>query len=167
MAADPRDDQSAESGARRPRWRQAVGPGLALVLVIGLLGWMAGRHGAEFAPPPAAAEHYNLLVEGFRAGQLSLKREIPPGLAQLADPYDPVANAVYRSPPIGLHDASYFHGRLYLYFGPVPAVALFWPWVALTGHHLPEQSAVVVFCALGFLAAAWLLRALWREYFPA
>jgi tetratricopeptide (TPR) repeat protein len=134
--------------------------------VIGLLGWMAGRHGADFAPPPAASEHYNLLVEGFRAGQLNLKREIPPGLLQLADPYDPVANAVYRSPPIGLHDTSYFHGRLYLYFGPVPAVVLFWPWVALTGHHLPERYAVVIFCALGFLAAAWLLRAMWRRYFP-
>jgi tetratricopeptide (TPR) repeat protein len=140
--------------------------GIVCALVIGLLAWMAGRHGAEFAPPPPAAEHYNLLTEGFRAGQLSLKREIPPGLRQLADPYDPVANAVYRSPPVGLHDTSYFRGRLYLYFGPVPAVVLFWPWAALTGHHLPERYAVVIFCALGFLAAAWLLRALWRRYFP-
>ena len=166
MAANPPDDRSAVGGTRTPRWCQQVILGTVCALVIGLLGWMAGRHGAEFAPPPAAAEHYNLLTEGFRAGQLNLQREIPPGLPQIADPYDPVANAVYRSPPIGLHDTSYFRGRLYLYFGPVPALVLFWPWVALTGHHLPERYAVVIFCALGFLAAAWLLRALWRRYFP-
>ena len=34
----------------------------------------------------AADNYYNLLVEGFRAGQLSLKKEVPPGLASLADP---------------------------------------------------------------------------------
>ena len=150
---------------RSPGWHHLL-LGAVCVAVIGLLAWMAGEHGAEVASPPAAEEHYNLLVDGFRAGQLSLKRGLPPGLAQLADPYDPAANYPYRTPPIGLHDASYYHGRLYLYFGPTPALLLFWPWVALTGHHLPERAAVVIFCALGFLAAAGLLRALWRRYFP-
>ena len=45
----------------------------------------------------AADTYYNLLVQGFRAGQLSLKKEVPPGLAQLADPYDPTANRPYRA----------------------------------------------------------------------
>jgi len=148
------------------RWSESLLLGAVCAVVIALLAWMAGAHGAEFDSPPAASEHYNLLVDGFRAGQLSLKRDLPPGLAQLPDPYDPVANQPFRSPPIGLHDASYYHGRLYLYFGPTPAVLLMWPWVVLTGHHLPERGAVVIFCALGFLAAAGLLRAVWRRYFP-
>ena len=166
MATHASNEQPAGGATRRsPVWHHLF-LGAVCALVIGLLGWMAGEHGAEFASPPAAEEHYNLLVDGFRAGQLSLKREIPAGLAQLPDPYDPAANQPYRSPPIGLHDASYYHGRLYLYFGPTPAFVLFWPWVALTGHYLPERAAVVIFCALGFLAAAGLLRALWRRYFP-
>lgn len=159
-------DAAAVRATSASRWREWLLFGGVCTLVIALLAWMAGAHGAEFDSPPAAVEHYNLLVDGFRAGQLSLKRELPPGLAQLPDPYDPVANQPFRSPPIGLHDASYYHGRLYLYFGPTPAVLLMWPWVALTGHHLSERAAVVIFCAVGFLAAAGLLRALWRRYFP-
>ena len=42
---------------------------------------------------------------------------------------------------------------------------LFWPWAALTGHYLFHHHAVAIFCAAGFLAAAALLRSLWRRYF--
>ena len=104
-------------------------------------------------------------MQGFRAGQLSLKKEVPPGLAQLADPYDPAANEVYRFVPYRLHDLSYYKGRLYLYFGVTPALILFWPFVALTGHYLFHRQAVTIFCAIGFLASVGLLRALWRRYF--
>jgi len=87
--------------------------------------------------------YYNLLVRGFRAGQLDLKTEVPAGLAHLADPYDPVANANYLlvdGHP--LWDLSYYHGKLYLYYGVTPALVLFWPYAALTGHYLGHKDAV-------------------------
>ena len=112
-----------------------------------------------------ADNYYNLLVQGFRAGQLSLKKEIPPGLAHLADPYDPVANAPFRSLPYRLSDLSYYKGRFYLYFGVTPALLLYWPYAALTGHYLTDRQAVTIFCAIGILASLGLLRALWRRYF--
>ena len=111
--------------------------------------------------------YYNLLVRGFRAGQLDLKTEAPPGLAHLADPYDPRANADYLlvdGHP--LWDLSYYHGKLYLYFGVTPALVLFWPYAALTGHYLWHKDAVVIFCATGFLASVGLLCLVWRRYFP-
>jgi len=113
----------------------------------------------------AADNDYNLLVQGFRAGQLSLKKEVPPGLAQLADPYDPIENALYRFVPYGLHDLSYYKGRLFLYFGVTPASILFWPYVALTGRYLSYGQAGLIVCAMGFLASVYLLRSLWRSYF--
>jgi tetratricopeptide (TPR) repeat protein len=113
---------------------------------------------------PADA-YYNQLVQGFRSGQLNLKREVPPGLTKLADPYDPVANVYYREQN-RLHDVSYYKGKLYLYFGVTPALVLFWPYVALTGHYLFHKQAVAVFCAVGFLASVALLCALRRRYFP-
>src|SRR5271169_6233704 len=115
--------------------------------------------------PSAAETYYNLLVRGFRAGQLSLKKEVPPGLAQLPDPYDSAANADYQSEPYRMLDMSYYKGKLYLYFGVTPALILFWPYVALTGHYLLHKQAVAIFCALGFLASVGLLRALWQRYF--
>jgi len=113
----------------------------------------------------AADNYYNLLVQGFRAGQLSLKIEVPLGFVQLADPYDPAENALYRFAPYGMHDLSYYKGKLYLYYGVTPAVVLFWPSVALTGHYLSQKDAAVIFCMVGFLVSVGLLYALWRRYF--
>ncbi len=62
-------------------------------------------------------------------------------------------------------DLSYYKGRLYLYFGVTPALILFWPFAALTGHYLFHREAVAIFCGLGFLASVGLLRAMWRRYF--
>ncbi|HUJ72261.1 MAG TPA: tetratricopeptide repeat protein [Verrucomicrobiae bacterium] len=135
------------------------------VLVIGVYAYMVQSGAWESWSRNAADDYYNLLVQGFRIGQLNLKKEVPPGLAQLADPYDPTANAVYRPAPYGLLDLSYYQGRFYLYWGVTPALVLFWPFVALTGDYLFQNQAVAIFCAIGFLASVGLLRALWRRYF--
>ena len=146
--------------------KNAWGPLAAVcALVLGVYAYAAHSGMMESLTLKAADTYYNLLVQGFRAGQLSLNKEAPPGLVQLADPYDPAANAPYRSTPYGVHDMSYYHGKLYLYFGVTPALLLFWPFVALTGHYLFHRQAVAIFCAIGFLASAGLLRDLWRRYF--
>jgi len=93
---------------------------------------MAAQSVTELTGRTAADNHYNLLVRGFQHGQLSLDKVAPPQLATLPDPYDPVANGRYRTGN-GLHDMTYYKGRLYLYFGVAPALLLFWPWAALTG----------------------------------
>ena len=88
---------------------------------------------------------------------------MPPGLARLDDPYDPAVNSAYIE---DVNDLSYYNGKLYLYFGVTPALVLYWPYMAITGHYLSDKDAVVIFFALGFLVAAGLLRAFWRRYFP-
>src|SRR5664280_1532426 len=69
--------------------------GMVCALVIGIFAWSAESGHLELARPRAEDTYYNLLVQGFRAGQLNVKREAPPGLTQLADPYDPAVNAPY------------------------------------------------------------------------
>lgn len=133
--------------------------------VVGLFAWMAAQSVTELTGWSAADNHYNLLVRGFQHGKLSLDREAPPQLATLADPYDPVANKRYRT-GLGLHDMTYYKGRMYLYFGVAPALLLFWPWAAVTGHYMFHHHAVAIFSAVAFLAGAAMLRALWRRYFP-
>ena len=140
-------------------------PAAVCALVIGVYVYLLQSGPSELRTPNAADAYYNLLVQGFRGGQLSLKKEVPPGLAQLADPYDPIANAPYQTRPYRLHDLSYYQGRLYLYFGVTPILILFWPYVALTGHYLFHREAVATFCSIGFLASVGLLGALWRRYF--
>jgi tetratricopeptide (TPR) repeat protein len=137
----------------------------ASAVVIGVYACMAHSGTFESLSLKAADSHYNLLVRGFRRGHLTLEKEVPSGLVQLADPYDPTANALYRYGSFRMHDMSYYKGRLYLYFGVTPALILFWPFTALTGHWLSNKQAVVILCAIGFLASVVLLRALWRRYF--
>jgi tetratricopeptide (TPR) repeat protein len=134
-------------------------------LVIAIYVYMAEPGAWESLSGNPADAYYNLLVEGFRAGQLSLKKDVPVGLAQLADPYDPSASVLYQAPPYQLHDLTYYKGRLYLYFGVTPALMLFWPVVALTGRYLFHSQAVIIFSAIGFLASAGLLMAIRRRYF--
>ena len=150
------------AGAIKNTW----GPLAAVcVLVIGVYAYLAQSGLLELLSPNAASTYYNLLVQSFRAGQLNLKAEVPPGLAQLRNPYDPDANSPYRLMPYRLHDLSYYNGRLYLYHGVTPALILFWPFVALTGNYLLHRQAVEIFCTIGFLASVGLLHALWRRYF--
>jgi tetratricopeptide (TPR) repeat protein len=159
------DCREAEVPGGKCRWMQCGVFGAVCALVIGLYAYTAHSGWLELMSLNAADTYYNLLVQGFRAGQLSLKKEAPPGLAQLADPYDPTANALYLSASYRMLDMSYYKGRLYLYFGVTPALILFWPFAALTGHYLFHRQAVAIFCALGFLVSVGLLRALWRRYF--
>jgi tetratricopeptide (TPR) repeat protein len=139
--------------------------GTVCVLVIGVYARAAHSGTLESLSVNAADTYYNLLVRGFQAGQLSLKKEVPVGLTQLADPYDPTANILYRRGPSRLEDLSYYKGKLYLYFGITPAVILFWPFAALTGHYLFHGQAVPILCSVGFLTSVGVLAALWRRYF--
>jgi len=162
-------DNQNQVGAfgRGAHWARWVILGTICVLMIGFYAWSARPGWLGMRTWRAEDAYYNLLVRGFRAGQLDLKTEVPAGLAHLADPYDPIAHLDYLlvdGHP--LLDLSYYHGKLYLYFGVTPALVLFWPYAALTGHYLGHKDAVVVFCAIGFLASVGLLCLVWRRYFP-
>jgi len=156
------DGREAEVSGGRRRWIQRGILGAVCALVIGVYAYTAHSGFLTWSSLSADRNYYNSLVQGFRAGQLSLEEEVPPGFASLADPYDPAAYARYV-----VLDLSYYKGKFYLYFGITPALVLFWPYVALTGHYLPQKDAAVIFCLVGFLVSTGLLWALWRRYFAA
>jgi Tfp pilus assembly protein PilF len=140
------------------------------VAMVGFYALLAVTRNSELGNRTAAEAYYNRLVEGFRAGQLSLRQEAPAGLAALADPYDPEANGPFRgvvyTDTNRIHDLTFFRGKLYLYFGVTPALLLFWPAVGLTGHYVSHQLAVALFAAAGFLLGVGLLAAIRRCCFP-
>lgn len=109
---------------------------------------------------------YNRMIDGFAHGHLNLDRDVPEGFARLQDPYDPTSNAPFRGQPYLLYDLSYYRGKLYSYFGPAPALMLFWPYHLLTGGYLSYKAAAVVFCGLGFLMEAWLFSRARQRYAP-
>lgn len=139
---------------------------MVCAVFIGILAAFANPHSSLQSSSRAEDSAYNLLVQGFRAGQLNLKMPVPPelrGVTNYYAPLNPADNSVYIK---GATDFSYYQGKMYLYYGVTPVLVLFWPYAALTGHYLPDQGAVVAFFALGFFIAAALLRDIGRRYFP-
>jgi tetratricopeptide (TPR) repeat protein len=149
------------NGPARP-WAAVV----VAVLVSALFGLIACTADSETGGADPKDAYYNLMVGGWLQGKTSLSLDAPAGLQALANPYDPKANAQYRGSmfyPPRVHDLSYFRGKLYAYFSPVPALVAFLPFHVLTGRWLSHQQACLFFCLVQFYAAVallWLVRGL-------
>ena len=63
------------------RWTRWVILGTVCALVIGFFAWSARPGWLGMRTSRAADAYYNLMVRGFRTGQLDLKTEVPAGLA--------------------------------------------------------------------------------------
>lgn len=136
---------------------------VAVFLLVGLADLWTVRSTREpyhFGRPQH--DYYNLLIDGWLDGQLAMKVDVPEALLQLPDPYDPRT----RPPGLGLHDASFYRGKYYLYFGVAPVATLMLPFRLLTGNGLPLAAAVLVFVYGGFVASAAVWLAVRRRYFP-
>jgi tetratricopeptide (TPR) repeat protein len=163
LKIDPK--QSNGPGGNFP-WFQMIIFAIVCALIVGIYVWSAAPGVLDLASPRAEDAYYNLLVRGFRDGQLNLERDPSPGLVQLANPYDPSVNGPYVWDADHLsYEMTYYKGKFYLYFGVTSALVLFWPYSFLTGHYLPQKDAIVIFYSLGFLIAAGLFRAVWRRYY--
>lgn len=134
---------------------------LSLLLVTCFLVWTAAPDGVGSFVDRQDEGYNNLLVRGLLKGQLSLDREAPPELAEVEDPYDP-----QKRRGMGLHDASYYKGKYYIYFGITPILLLFLPFHWLTGQFMVDHGAVAIFAVGGFLVAWMLVRSIARTYFP-
>ncbi len=130
-----------------------------IAIVLGWYGYVGGRTNPGLIRGQPVAL-YDRLTEGFVAGQTYLKLTPDPRLKELANPWAG-AQGIPRA-----HDATYFGGRYYVYFGVAPAVVLLVPWRVLTGTFLPDGAATGIFCAAGFLSALWFFRRCERRFFP-
>jgi hypothetical protein len=141
------------------RIRQNLAVLLAIAVTAGAYLWTLSvvTSGVATRTPNS---HYGFLTDALLSGQLSLKIQPDPLLLKLANPYMGTQD-VPR-----LHDASLYHGRYYLYFGPAPVVVLLGPWRLLTGTFLHDGTATVIFAFAGFLAGTWLWVGCQRRYFP-
>ncbi len=112
-------------------------------------------------------EAYNRLVQGFSAGHLYMRQDAPAGFAALKNPYDPKLNAPFLLADKGsLWDFSYYGGRFYLYYGPVPALLVMWPYKMITGEWLSQRAAAVFLFSVMFFLAGILLISIASKYFP-
>ncbi len=148
--------------AAGPRWLEPFLLGLVALGVLWFYAWIDSPVRPPFGYPDGRDEYYNLLIRGFAKGHLSLDQAVDPQVLASPNPYDPAKRSGFS-----LHDASLYHGKYYLYFGPAPALLLYAPYHALTGGYLSNGRAAFLFAALGFLAGGGVLVILRRRHFPA
>ena len=148
----------AGRGARL-RWNQNTA---ALWLIIGIFaGYYYWTVRPRLTQPIRGITLYTVLTDALLHGQTSLRLTPKPELLALKDPYDPQLNAPYR-----IHDASLYKGRYYVYFGPAPVVALFLPYLVITGEFLPDRIGTWAFAAAAFAMACLFLRLLLGRWWP-
>src|SRR5208283_3641703 len=134
---------------------------VALAVAI-VLGAYACLNFKSTAPEPDREPHsyYQLLTEALLSGRTYLSLEPDPRIKALPDPWAG-AQGVPRA-----HDATYYKGRYYVYFGVGPVLLLFAPWHLLAGTYLRDGTGTGIFCAAGFLLAALFYLRCKRRYFP-
>jgi hypothetical protein len=141
-------------------WRRAVAalPSALTIVAIAAFYVFVGTAGRfRFKSVDWWETPYTNLAEGFLHGKLSMALDPDPRLAALPDPYDPNARNDIQS----IQDASYFHGKFYLYFTPLPALLVDIPIKLITGRYPADAVAGTFFAVCAFLAqAAFVVRAL-------
>jgi hypothetical protein len=137
--------QSLCYSERVPLARRAVF--LAATLLAGAYYfWCARVTGHPFQWGYDLGGYYNYLARGLQHRHLYVPIEPSPKLLALPDPYAPGVDDALK-----VWDMALYRGHYYLYHGIAPAVLLFLPWRLVTGHDVPENFALALFCTAGFL----------------
>jgi hypothetical protein len=134
------------------------------VLAAALYLWTAGTT-VPLSLHAGRADPYNQLASSFLHLRLSVGRP-PAGLLALRDPYNPTKNGIFQDLSsvlhLGIHDFSLFHRKLFLTWGPAPAVVLLVP-MHLLGFEPTASLTVSIFAIAGLGFALATLRVILRQ----
>lgn len=130
---------------------------LALILPMGLCPIWNGEI-------PAHRNQYELMAQAVLDGNLYLEfDDVDPSLAELDNPYDP---QVRKDAGVSVHwDSAYYNGKYYMYFGIVPVLLVFAPYLAITGASLTTYHATQLFIALFVAGLYFLLNLIRKKHF--
>lgn len=108
-------------------------------------------------------DSYNDLAHSLINGKVSVHDEMAHSLDALDNPYDWIAREESGIPY--LHDYAYYNGKYYVYFGVVPCIVFYLPWIGITGKSVLNSvvlSIVIFFMVLGMML---LLKDLINRYY--
>ena len=109
----------------------------------------------------ASTHYYSLLADAFGKGQLHV--DVEPGAALLAaaDPYNSEGRPAFDD---DVWDLSLYKGKLYLYWGPVPAV-LMTPAQLVLKTRLADMYPVFFFLCGLLIFNSLIIVKIWRKFF--
>jgi hypothetical protein len=96
--------------------------------------------------------YYAGLAEGFLRGRLDMPYAPDPRWKSVVNAYDFGAREA-QGLAWEMWDASFYNGRFYLYFSPVPVLLFYVPFRLLGGGYPPDTLAATFFLSWAFLAS--------------
>ena len=142
-------------------WLHTYWPVLPLsVFVVVVYVWFASS--GTWSTWTSQTRYYADLAHGFQKGHLYLAIRVPTSLINSPDPYEPSAPWVSQGPI----DYSYYRGRYYLAWEPVPALIVWLVRVTLQVWLGDLQLTFGFLCGI-FLVQCLLMMWIWDHFFQA
>lgn len=169
--------EHAETGEKR--FLAISAKTFVLVMIAAIMAGALFTHNTLFnsyyAPPDSpktivdygSYDEYESLAHSFLEGRLDLLLDPPSYMESLSNVYDESQRieAATQTGESWKRDAAYYDGRYYVYFGVAPVLLLYVPFLAVTGHDLPNGYAVLLFLAFALAGFYALLRTVIRYHF--
>lgn len=108
------------------------------------------------------------LAKSLLKGRVDLDIPVASYLKDMSNPYDPgarIANATRTGEPFYL-DAAYRNGKYYCYFGVLPILLTYLPYLALLGKDMPNIYAIIIFGLAAIASLNYLSYQLVRRFAP-
>ncbi|MBR2737919.1 MAG: hypothetical protein IKD88_04330 [Lachnospiraceae bacterium] len=136
------------------------------VLLIGMIGHTF-RDENWRSTTWIANNQYDYLAQSIADGHVTLNFDPPGYLSEMENPYDAAARGALQQETGETYiiDFAYYNGHYYSYFGIVPVILFYLPYLLLTGDLLPTWAPVIL-CGLLFVCAAfWFWYSFSKKYF--
>jgi hypothetical protein len=134
---------------------------VVLLAIFTLYVWFVSVGQMTWWPP--TTDYYSLLTEAFVSGRSDMLIEPSPQLSQLSDPYSEVAR---QNIPLFRKDLSFYQGRFFVYWGPVPAI-LAVPIRVIFGRSLGDQHITFMASVAGLVFMSLILGHIKGTWFPS
>jgi len=133
---------------------------LAALVVLGCAIYLYFVSAGGLKDWPVYGSYYDRLSDGFLAGHLNIPVAIAPELLAAKNPYDSINSAHWWG------DASYYKGKYYIYWGPLPALLQAAAKSLLDIRHaIGDLYVALFFLCLGVLFGAQLVERVARRLF--
>lgn len=134
------------------------------VVVLALV--LSNSHYVSLTQTPSYENQfqYQKLAVALTQGHLYLNDVPSDALQAMANPYDTQARAAQGVPY--LWDHAYFHGKYYVYFGILPCLVFYVPWLLVTHTGFPTWLGIAICDCVYAAGLMYLLSAVRRRWFP-
>jgi hypothetical protein len=107
------------------------------------------------------SQYFSRLANAFEIGHSNINLNPGDALINAIDPYDPKSRAPF---PDEVWDMSFYKGKLYYYWGPVPALIIM-PFQSLLGIKVTDNYLVLFFSAGLLIFNSLIIVKFWRIFF--